>query len=57
MKQITAYIKPFMLPKVQEALLQAPGFRGMTATMVAGLIRIELRTIYWLWNIIYDSLF
>ena len=32
MKQITAYIKPFMLPKVQEALMQAPGFRGMTVT-------------------------
>jgi len=30
MKQITAYIKPFMLPKVQEAVMQAPGFRGMT---------------------------
>jgi nitrogen regulatory protein PII len=32
MKQITAYIKPFMLPKVQEALMRAPGFCGMTVT-------------------------
>lgn len=42
MKQITAYIKPFMLPKVQEALMQSPGFCGMTVTDGRGMGQAHL---------------
>ncbi len=30
MKEIRAYIQPFMLPKVTQALLEIPGFPGMS---------------------------
>ncbi len=36
MKEIRAYIQPFMLPKVTEALLEIPGFPGMSVSKCEG---------------------
>ena len=36
MKEIRAYIQPFMLPKVTESLLEIPGFPGMSVSECEG---------------------
>ena len=36
MKEIRAYIQPFMLPKVTEALLEIPDFPGMSVSECEG---------------------
>lgn len=36
MKEIRAYIQPFMLPKLTQALLQIPGFPGMSVSDCQG---------------------
>ena len=36
MKEIRAYIQPFMLPKVTETLLEIPGFPGMSVSECEG---------------------
>ena len=43
MKEITAIIKPFMLSKVEEALVAAGTFPGMTVTECRGIGRNRLQ--------------
>jgi len=43
MKEIKAFIKPFMLAKVEEALLGTPGFVGMTVTDCRGIGHDQLQ--------------
>ncbi len=43
MKEIKAFIKPFMLAKVEAALLGTPGFVGMTVTDCRGIGHDQLQ--------------
>lgn len=42
MKQILAYIQPFMLPKLTQALLEIPGFPGMSVSTCEGFGRTRI---------------
>jgi nitrogen regulatory protein PII len=42
MKEIRAYIQPFMLPKLTQALLEIPGFPGMTVLDCEGFGRAHV---------------
>jgi len=42
MKEIRAYIQPFMLPKLTQALLEIPDFPGMSVSDCAGFGRAHV---------------
>lgn len=45
MKEIRAYIQPFMLPKLTQALLEIPGFPGMSVSTCEGFGRVQVPTV------------